>query len=119
MAFLRIRFRSALRDRESDDARISSIRAVIQAAIRSAETELSGLSRRLEAAMADAATAYQSVDDSYAGRATADEARISSAESRLVAAQQRSTDLRHHIGRLQELEDVVKAKFQREDGPTP
>ena len=113
----KFRFRSGSRDQKSDNARISSVRTAIQSSIKSAESELAGLSRRLEAAMAEAASAYETADDEYAARDAAQEKSIVAAEARLVAAQQRSTSLGQHIAKLRELEELVTVKFRDAEGP--
>ena len=114
---LGFRFRSSARDQKSDRARIASVRTAIQLSIKSAESELAGLSRRLEAAMAEAAAAYESADDEYAERDSAQEKSIAAAEARLVAAQQRSMSLGQHIAKLRELEGLLAVKFRDEEGP--
>jgi aspartate oxidase len=119
MALLRFRFRSGSRDQKSDSARISSVRTAIQLSIKSAESELAGLSRRLQQAMAEAAAAYESADEEYSARDSAQEKCIAAAESRLVAAQQRSTSLGQHITKLRELEELLTSKFREDAAQLP
>jgi|SRR5262249_6671982 len=119
MALFRFRFRSAARDLKSDQDRISSIRSAIHTSIASAEFELSGLSKRLNEAVAEAAAAYDAADESHSAREAQQEKQIASAESRLVAAQARSTMLRHFIAKLRDLEHVLNSEFREIEAAVP
>ena len=110
------RFRSIVRDQKSDAARLSSIRRAVESSIKSAESELAGLSRRLVQAMMEAAAAYEAADEDYSARDSREEKRIRETESRLLAAQHRSRRLECHIAELRELESVLGRKLRESDG---
>ena len=56
MASFRFRFRSPLRDKGADQARLSSILHAVRSAVSSADSELSGLQARLENARQETAS---------------------------------------------------------------
>jgi hypothetical protein len=67
--------------------------------------------------MMEAAAAYESAGDDYSERDSAQEKSIAAAELRLVAAQQRSTNLGQHIAKLREVEELLTIKFRDDDAP--
>jgi hypothetical protein len=106
--------RAKMRDKESDELRISSIRAAVRSAIESSEAELEGLGRRIDNVSARASFAFDRADSDRSTREATDELMISTLETSLVAALQRQFQLKENLSNLRGLELIIVTKFQKQ-----
>jgi hypothetical protein len=103
----RVKFRSAARDSQTDNARISAIRAAAERALAEATAESVGLRKRLEHVRASLGFALGSEDASLYEREDEEEREIASLEARLLAAERRLRDLDRHIRTFTEIHRLL------------
>jgi hypothetical protein len=108
--FSRFRFRSAQRDRGTDQERKLSIHQAIRAAIVSAERELSGLQARLDNARQSAASLLGN-DFDGSDREPHHEAELTAVEGRLLAAEGRIRQLTGHLAALRRIEAFANGEL--------
>jgi len=94
------RFRSADRDTKSDAARIATIERALRSAIGEAETERSGLERRIADAKSQLAGLIGNEAFEYMDREDGDEDKLVAAERRLISAEKRIRALTTHLDHL-------------------
>jgi hypothetical protein len=97
----RLRFRSPIRDKQSDGARIDSIWTAVRRAVHDAERERLGLERRVNQATARLCLATDS-DGSYEEREPEVEEDLRFFEDQLTVSVERLRSLTLHIGVLLE-----------------
>jgi chromosome segregation ATPase len=97
----RLRFRSSIRDKQSDDTRIDSIWTAVRRAVHEAERERQGLERRVKEATTRLCLATDS-DGSYEEREREVEEDLRFFEDQLMVAVERLRSLTSHIGVLLE-----------------
>jgi chromosome segregation ATPase len=97
----RLRFRSPIRDKQSDDTRIDSIWTAVRRAVNEAERERQGLERRVREATARLCLAADS-DGSYEEREREVERDLRSFEDQLTVSVERLRSLKSHIAVLLE-----------------
>lgn len=100
-------FRSAARDRETDEQRFVSIRKAAREALEAAEREKSALGLRLDQARTSATilagTDTYEHEDREPGRA----AELAESEAQMSRAEQRLMELDAHISKLKRIEAVI------------
>lgn len=102
------RFRSADRDAKTDTARIRAIERVLRAAIADAETEKSGLEKRIAEAKEQAAHLVGNEAFEYQDREAGDEAKLAAAENRLIGGEQRARVLALHLEHLNRILEALR-----------
>jgi hypothetical protein len=107
----RFRIRSPLRNAETDAARIGSIAAAIDTALRAAEAEVTGLASRLSDVTARAAATLGNDSDEYLGREPLDSRHQDLFSSEITSAEQRLTELHAQIGHFKFLKTVLSTRF--------
>lgn len=104
-------FRRDERDRTSDHTRLEAVARSLAESIRSAEVELAGLRRRIEATSLEAAFLFGNDLTSQTAGDRKAEGELVSAETRLLDAERRSTELMLHIRLLRGVEaDIERAR---------
>lgn len=104
-------FRRDERDRTSDHTRLEAVARSLAESIRSAEVELAGLRRRIEATSIEAAFLFGNDLTSQTAGDRKAEGELVSAETRLLDAERRSTELMLHIRLLRGVEaDIERAR---------
>jgi chromosome segregation ATPase len=104
------RSRSPDRDRENDRARLIRIQEAVCSSIASAESELNGLSARLESARQSAAFLLSNLD--YGGREETVKSQLKDVEGRLLVAEKRVQQLDNRIETLEAIENMVYGALQ-------
>lgn len=104
MAFNLIRFqtRSPERDLERDRARVGKLRQVLETARAEAESERTGLQRRIDAYLHQAVSLMDS-SDGYGARPDEEEREIVDLESRAKAGVQRVAQVTGHISAIDQM----------------
>jgi hypothetical protein len=103
--------RSADRDAETDLARLTSIFDSIDEVIRSAEAELSGLTRRVDDALARASVTGGNDSDEYLTRDAVDEHYLDRLDSEISRGQRRLQELSTNIAHFKFLKATVVNRF--------
>jgi hypothetical protein len=103
--------RSADRDAETDLARLTSIFDSIDEVIRSAEAELSGLTRRVDDALARASVTGGNDSDEYLTRDAVDEHYLDRLGSEISRGQRRLQELSTNIAHFKFLKATAVSRF--------
>jgi hypothetical protein len=105
------RARSPERDAETDRARIDSIMAAIETALHAAESEHSGLSRRVEDVLARAAVTFGNGTDEYLEREELDNHHQDLFTTEIANGQRRLKELATEIGHFKFMKAAVLSRF--------
>jgi hypothetical protein len=105
--------RSSDRDAETDLARLTSIFDSIDEVIRSAEAEQSGLTRRVDDALARASVTGGNDSDEYLTRDAVDEHYLDRLDSEISRGQRRLQELSTNIAHFKFLKATVVSRFPR------
>ena len=103
--------RSAERDAETDRARIGSIVAAIEAALQAAESEQSGLSRRVDDVLARAAVTFGNGTDEYLEREALDNHHQDLFDREISNGQRRLKELVTEISHFKFMKAAVMSRF--------
>lgn len=101
------RFRSSVRDQETDKQRIGLVQKAVRSAVAGAEAEVIGLRTRIAKARTSVTYLLAQIEDGDpdAARRT----QLANAEQRLLVGEQRLAQMKEHIARLREVERVAAA----------
>ena len=105
------RARSPERDAETDRARIDSIMAAIETALHAAESEQSGLSRRVEDVLARAAVTFGNGTDEYLEREALDNHHQDLFTTEISNGQRRLKELVGEIAHFKFMKAAVLSRF--------
>ncbi|WGR92822.1 hypothetical protein MTX26_22995 [Bradyrhizobium sp. ISRA443] len=105
------RARSPERDAETDRARIDSIMAAIDAALHAAESEQSGLSRRVDDVLARAAVTFGNGTDEYLEREELDNHHQDLFAAEIANGQRRLKELSAEIAHFKFMKAAVLSRF--------
>jgi hypothetical protein len=105
------RARSAERDAETDRARIGSIVAAIDAALHAAESEQSGLSRRVDDVLARAAVTFGNGTDEYLEREALDNYHQDLFTAEISNGQRRLKELATEIAHFKFMKAAMLSRF--------
>src|SRR6202047_5047894 len=111
--------RSADRDAETDRLRVSSILEAIENALRAAEQEQSGLSRRVEDVLARAAVTLGNGTDEYLDREPLDSHHQDLFSSEISNGQRRLKELAATISHFKFLKAAMLSRFPDFKPPAP
>jgi hypothetical protein len=103
--------RSAERDAETDRARIGSIMAAIEAALQAAESEQSGLGRRVDDVLARAAVTLGNGTDEYLEREALDNHHQDLFDAEILNGQRRLKELATEIAHFKFVKAAVLSRF--------
>ena len=103
--------RSAERDAETDRARIGSIMAAIEAALQAAESEQSGLGRRVDDVLARAAVTLGNGPDEYLEREALDNYHQDLFDAEISNGQRRLKELATEIAHFKFMKAAVLSRF--------
>ncbi|KRP86985.1 MULTISPECIES: hypothetical protein [Bradyrhizobium] len=103
--------RSAERDAETDRARIGSIMAAIEAALQAAESEQSGLGRRVDDVLARAAVTLGNGTDEYLEREALDNYHQDLFDAEISNGQRRLKELATEIAHFKFMKAAVLSRF--------
>ncbi|NEU98350.1 hypothetical protein [Bradyrhizobium uaiense] len=103
--------RSAERDAETDRARIGSIMAAIEAALQAAESEQSGLGRRVDDVLARAAVTLGNGTDEYLEREALDNHHQDLFDAEISNGQRRLKELATEIAHFKFMKAAVLSRF--------
>lgn len=109
------RFRSAGRDRETDEQRLAAILSAVRVALEAAQREKSALSQRFEEARARATILAGTDTYEHEARLPEKSAGLAESEAEMRRAEARLLDLDRHILKLQRIEDTI---LDEADGPS-
>jgi hypothetical protein len=118
----RFAIRSPLRNAETDAARIGSIAAAIETALRDAKAETAGLASRLADVIARAAATLGNDSDEYIGREQLDNRHHDLFSSEIVEAERRLKELHAQIGHFKFMKTALSTRFpdfKPTDTPSP
>jgi hypothetical protein len=101
------RFRSAGRDRETDERRLADVKNAVRRALEDAQRERSALSQRLEEARTRATILAGTDTYEHEARLPEKAAGLAESEAEMKRAEGRLLDLDRHILKLQRIEDTV------------
>lgn len=110
--------RSAERDAETDRARIGSIMAAIEAALQAAESEQSGLGRRVDDVLARAAVTLGNGTDEYLEREALDNYHQDLFDAEISNGQRRLKELATEIAHFKFMKAAVLSRFPDYRAPT-
>ena len=113
------RARSPERDAEQDQSRIGSIVAAIETALQSAQSEQSGLSRRVEDVLARAAVTIGNGTDEYLERDARDSHHQDLFDAEIRNGQRRLTELTSEIAHFKFMKAAVLSRFPDYKAPAP
>ncbi|WP_407147347.1 hypothetical protein [Bradyrhizobium sp. ORS 86] len=105
------RARSPERDAETDRARIESIMTAIDAALHAAESEQSGLSRRVDDVLARAAVTFGNGTDEYLEREELDNHHQNLFAAEIANGQRRLKELSAEIAHFKFMKAAVLSRF--------
>lgn len=105
------RARSPERDAETDRARIDSIMAAIETALHAAESEQSGLSRRVDDVLARAAVTFGNGTDEYLEREELDNHHQDLFTTEIANGQRRLKELATEIAHFKFMKAAVLSRF--------
>jgi len=103
--------RSAERDAETDRARIGSIMAAIEAALQAAESEQSGLGRRVDDVLARSAVTLGNGTDEYLEREALDNYHQDLFDAEISNGQRRLKELATEIAHFKFMKAAVLSRF--------
>ena len=103
--------RAAERDAETDRARIGSIMAAIEAALQAAESEQSGLGRRVDDVLARAAVTLGNGTDEYLEREALDNYHQDLFDAEISNGQRRLKELATEIAHFKFMKAAVLSRF--------
>lgn len=103
--------RSAERDAETDRARIGSIMAAIETALQAAESEQSGLGRRVDDVLARAAVTLGNGTDEYLEREALDNYHQDLFDAEISNGQRRLKELATEIAHFKFMKAAVLSRF--------
>ena len=101
------RFRSAGRDRETDERRLADVKSAVLRALEDAQRERSALGQRLEEARTRATILAGTDTYEHEARLPEKTAGLAESEAEMRKAEGRLLDLDRHILKLQRIEDAV------------
>jgi hypothetical protein len=104
------RFRSAGRDRETDEQRLAAIESAVRAALMAAELEKSTLGQRLDQARTTATFLAGTGTYEHETRLPERTAGLAESEAEMSRAESRLVDLDRHISKLRRIEGAILAK---------
>jgi len=104
------RFRSAGRDRETDEQRLAAIESAVREALAAAEREKSALGQRLEQARTTATILAGTDTYEYETRLPERTAGLAESEAEMSRAESRLRDLDRHISKLKRIEAAFVAE---------
>ncbi|MCP3472168.1 hypothetical protein NLM33_17785 [Bradyrhizobium sp. CCGUVB1N3] len=105
------RARSPERDAETDRARIEAIMDAIETALRAAESEQSGLNRRVEDVLARAAVTFGNGDDEYLEREALDKHHQDLFDKEIQNGQRRLKELGSSIAHFKFIKAAMLSRF--------
>jgi hypothetical protein len=105
--FRLFRFRSSVRDQETDKQRIGPVQKAVRSAIAGAEAEVIGLRTRIAKARITVTYLLAQIEDGESDATR--RAQLANAEQRLLVGEHRLDQIREHIARLREVERVADA----------
>ncbi|KWV46019.1 hypothetical protein AS156_22155 [Bradyrhizobium macuxiense] len=111
------RARSPERDAETDRARIDSIMAAIETALHAAESEQSGLSRRVDDVLARAAVTFGNGTDEYLEREELDNHHQDLFTTEIANGQRRLKELASEIAHFKFMKAAVLSRFPNYKAP--
>lgn len=101
------RFRSADRDRETDEQRLAAIASSVRQALEAAQQEKSALAQRLDEARTRATILAGTDTYEHEARLPEKTAELAESEAEMSRAEGRLLDLDRHISKLQRIEGVI------------
>ena len=101
------RFRSADRDRETDERRLAPIKSAVREALATAERERSALGQRLEQARTRATILAGTDTYEHETRLPEKAAGLSESEGEMSRAESSLLDLERHISKLKRIESAA------------
>ena len=101
------RFRSAGRDRETDEQRLATIESAVREALVAAEREKSALGQRLEQARTRATILAGTDTYEHETRLPERTAGLAESEAEMTRAENRLLDLERHISKLKRIEGAI------------
>jgi len=104
------RFRSAGRDRETDEQRLAAIESAVREALAAAEREKSTLGQRLEQARTTATILAGTDTYEHETRLPERTAGLVASEGEMSRAENRLLDLDRHISKLKRIDDAILAE---------
>jgi len=104
------RFRSADRDRETDEQRLAAIESAVREALLAADREKSALGKRLEQAQTTATILAGTDTYEHETRLPEKTAGLAESEAEMSRAENRLLDLDRHISKLKRIESVILAE---------
>src|SRR5260221_6682224 len=113
------RARSAERDAETDLARVGSIVTAIETALHAAESEQSGLSRRVDDVLARAAVTFGNGTDEYLERDALDNSHQDLFSAEISNGGRRLRELADKIAHLGFMKAAVLSRFPGYKAPVP
>ena len=111
------RARSPERDAETDRARIDSIMNAIETALHAAESEQSGLSRRVDDVLARAAVTFGNGTDEYLEREALDNHHQDLFDAEILNGQRRLKELAAEIAHFKFMKAAVLSRFPNYRAP--
>ena len=103
-------FRSAGRDRETDEQRLAAIESAVREALAAAEREKSTLVQRLEEARTTATILAGTDTYEHETRLPERTAGLAASEAEMTRAENRLRDLNRHISKLKRIEGAIVAE---------
>ena len=103
------RFRSAGRDRETDEERLAAIESAVREALAAAEREKFALGQRLEQARTTATILAGTDTYEHETRLPEKTAGLAESEAEMSRAENRLLDLDRHISKLKRIESAILA----------
>ena len=103
------RFRSAGRDRETDEERLAAIESAVREALATAEREKFALGQRLEQARTTATILAGTDTYEHETRLPEKTAGLAASEAEMSRAENRLLDLDRHISKLKRIEGAILA----------
>jgi hypothetical protein len=101
------RFRSADRDRDTDERRLAAVKSAVRRALEAAQREKSALGQRLEEARTRATILAGTDTYEHEARLPEKTAGLAESEAEMKRAEGRLLDLDRHILKLQRIEDAI------------
>ncbi len=113
------RARSPERDAETSSLRIGSVVTAIESALSAAESEQSGLSRRVDDVLARAAVTIGNGTDEYLDRDALDSRHQDLFDAEIINGQRRLEELASEISHFRFLKAAVLSRFPDYKAPAP
>jgi hypothetical protein len=108
---VQFRTRSLERDRQTDAANIALVANAINEALRTAETERTGLAGRVADVLSRAAVMAGNEVDEYLDRDEADTSHLNSMDAEIQSGQSRLARLDHNIAQFDALKTELERRF--------